>query len=161
VSTDAAMPDPAPSAHLPTPVGPTSMGRYHRAATPPPLGREAPRASVGEVCRTLAAIGAATRRARDMTRDNARDGATSRRGAPPPSAGQQRDELARLRAEARAAVTGLVLRLRADDVPLDRVLAVVRGAARDALPGSLTPIELRAIAGDAVRWASEAYWADD
>jgi hypothetical protein len=121
------------------------VGRYHRS--------DAPRASVGEVCRTLAAIASATLRARD-------DG-TRARGAPAPTAGQRRDELARLRAEGRAAVTGLVFRLRADDVQLDRVLAIVRSAARDALPGSLTPAEARAIAGDAVRWSAEAYAVAD
>ena len=124
--------------------------------TPAAVGRYRPdarSASIGEVCRTLAAIAAATVRARDD--------ATRPRATPAPSAGQRRDELARLRADARAAVTGLVFRLRADDVPLDRVLAIVRSAARDALPGSLTPAESRAIAGDAVRWSAEAYAVAD
>jgi hypothetical protein len=133
VSTEAAMPDPAQNSYAPT-----STGRYQRDTTrpPPAFPRDASRPSVGEACRTLGALASATARA-----------------------GQRREELARLRAEARAAVTGLVLRLRADDVPLERVLAVVRSAARDALPGSLMPAELRAIASDAARWASEAYWA--
>ena len=132
-----------------TPFSPTSVGRYHH---------EAPRASVGEVCRTLGAIAVAITRARG---ESARDEAARARGAPTTGAAHRRDELARLRAEARAAVTGLVFRLRADDVPLDRVLAIVRSAARDALPGSLMPQEARAITADAARWSAEAYAVAD
>lgn len=115
------------------PFSPTSVGRYHR---------EAPRASVGEVCRTLGAVAVA------VTRGT-------------PAGDHRRDELARLRAEARAAVTGLVLRLRADDVPLERILVIVRSAARDALPGSLMPQEARAITSDALRWGAEAFAVAD
>ena len=111
------------------------------------------RGSVGEVCRTLGAVAWATVKCRDGAPALA-DMAGSPTD-PPPLA--RRTEVARLRAEARAAVTGLVLRLRADGASAERALVIVRAAARDSLPRSLTTIEARALGADAVRWAAEAY----
>ena len=63
------------------------------------------------------------------------------------------------RTEAKAAVTALVVRLRTEGLPPQRVLIVLKDAARDAAPPELELIDQRSLVEDVVRWSIAAYYA--
>jgi hypothetical protein len=63
-----------------------------------------------------------------------------------------------LRAELRAGVTAYVRLLRADGVPPERMLVLVKSTIREATPLGLDAHEVRDLVEDVVRWSVEAYY---
>jgi hypothetical protein len=121
----------------------------------PPMDRASEtkgRAAVGsmhDVRRTLqrVAVTAAEARARQERALARIDDATGVRGA------------TAARAEARAAVTAYVVRLRGEGLPPQRVLVALKAVARDASPPDLEMLDQRALIEDVVRWSIAAYYA--
>lgn len=63
-----------------------------------------------------------------------------------------------LRAQLRASVTAYVHRLRADAVPPERMVVLVKEAVLEATPPELDLAQGRALVEDAVRWSIDAYY---
>jgi hypothetical protein len=63
-----------------------------------------------------------------------------------------------LRAELRASVTAYARHLRADGLPCERVVVLVKTAVREATPPELDALDARALMEDVVRWSIEAYY---
>ncbi len=67
-------------------------------------------------------------------------------------------ESASLGAQLRASVTAYVHHLRADGLPPERMLVLVKSAVHDATPAALDVDEARRLMEDVVRWSVEAYY---
>jgi hypothetical protein len=63
-----------------------------------------------------------------------------------------------LRAELRASITAYVRHLRADGVPAERMVVLVKTTVRDAVPPELDAFEARELMEDVVRWSIDAYY---
>jgi hypothetical protein len=63
-----------------------------------------------------------------------------------------------LRAQLRASVTAYVHHLRAEELPSERVLVLVKSTVREAAPPELDVVEARDLMEDVVRWSIEAYY---
>jgi hypothetical protein len=63
-----------------------------------------------------------------------------------------------LRAQLRASVTAYVTGLKADGMPSERVLVLVKAAIREATPPDFDPYDARDLMEEAVRWTVEAYY---
>jgi hypothetical protein len=117
-------------------------------------GSAAPAAALHETLARLATAIASTRerqRRGPLFRDRAQPilGAVTHR----------RQDGAIPKGEARAAVDAFAARLRADGVPPERMLVLVKAAVRDSAPGVLDQAQLHALTEDVVRWSIEAYYA--
>ena len=62
------------------------------------------------------------------------------------------------RALLRASLTAYVNALRADDLPPERMLRLVKSAVTDALPDGTGTVASRLLVEDAVRWSIETYY---
>lgn len=65
-----------------------------------------------------------------------------------------------LRAQLRASVTAYVRRLKAEGLPPERTIVLVKSAVRDGTPPELDAWEARELMEDVVRWSVEAYYDD-
>ena len=63
-----------------------------------------------------------------------------------------------LRAELRASVTAYVHHLRADGIPPERMLVLVKATLRESTPPELDAVEARTLMEDVVRWSVDAYY---
>jgi hypothetical protein len=68
------------------------------------------------------------------------------------------DASRRIRAELRESVVAYVRDLRAQGVPSERMLVLVKVAVREATPPELDAYEARALMEDVVRWSVDAYY---
>jgi hypothetical protein len=75
-----------------------------------------------------------------------------------PSGDDQPASLA-FRAQLRASVTAYVRRLRAERVPPQRMLVLVKSVVREGAPTELEAIDARDLMSAVVRWSIEAYYA--
>ena len=55
-------------------------------------------------------------------------------------------------------MTAYVRHLKADGLPPERMLVLVKTAFREAAPPELDPVDARALMEDVVRWSVEAYY---
>ncbi len=67
-------------------------------------------------------------------------------------------ESAALRAQLRASVTAYVHHLKADGLPPERMLILVKSVVLDASPAALDVDDARRLMDDVVRWSVEAYY---
>jgi hypothetical protein len=135
--------------------GPTDAHATARAAVARPRGDRLEDRPLELVPRALAALHAQRERGEALVR-----GPTDARPAPrpeQPTPSAPADDV--VRDAVRRSVVALAHRLRADAVPPERMLVLVKSAVERTVPPGLDLLARRALVADAVRWSVAAYYA--
>jgi hypothetical protein len=139
-----------------TPESPTSRPAHRAAPRDPAAGarphigsREHVRATLASARQTLAAARERHARARLLL---------SRSAARLEQGERTVQQSLAARAQLRASVTAYVRCLRAEQLPPERVLVLVKSAVRDDTPPELDVADARELMEDVVRWSIEAYY---